>query len=108
MSKLTPNQASLKKNEEFVYKSLLDRRKSKQPKLQVNDLVRVADLKRTFSECDTTNWSLQLYNITEFINETLPSYRFNTLPEQKNEALLKKTKLTGKENKDVMKKLNIT
>ena len=56
-TKLTPIQASLKKNESFVYKNLLDKRKKIKPKFQINDLVRVADLKRTFSKGDTTNWS---------------------------------------------------
>ena len=56
-TKLTPIQASLKKNEGFVYKNLLDKRKKVKPKFQINDLVRTADLKRTFSKGDTTNWS---------------------------------------------------
>ena len=45
-TKLTPIQASLKKNEGFVYKNLLDKRKKMKPKFQVNDLVRTADLKK--------------------------------------------------------------
>ena len=40
---LTPIQASLKKNERFAYKNLLDKRKKNKPKFQANDLVRVAD-----------------------------------------------------------------
>ena len=57
LAKLSPKDASLKKNEGFVYKNLLDKRKRIKPKFQVNDLVRVADLKKTFSKSDTTNWS---------------------------------------------------
>ena len=106
-TKLTPTQASVKKNESFVYQNLLDKRKKIKPKFQINDLVRVADLKKTFSKGDTTNWSYKLYKITEIINETIPSYHFDNLPERYNEALLKKTELTMKENKDVMKKLNL-
>ena len=49
-TKLTPIQASLKKNESFVYQNLLDKRKKIKPKFQINDLVRVADLKKTFSK----------------------------------------------------------
>ena len=74
----------------------------------MNDLVRTADLKKTFSEGDTTNWSYKLYKINEIINDTIPSYHIDNLPERCNEALLKKTELTMKGNKDVMKKLNIT
>ena len=59
-TKLTPIQASLKKNEGYVYINLLDKRKKIKPKFQINDLVRVADLKRTFSKGATTNWSYKL------------------------------------------------
>ena len=69
------------------------------PKFQVNDLVRTADLKRTFSKGDTTNWSHKLYKITEIINDTIPSYKIDNLSERYNESLLKKTELTMKENK---------
>ena len=107
-TKLTPIQASLKKNEGYVYKNLLDKRKKKTPKFQINDLVRTADLKKKFSKSDMTNWSYKLYKITEIINDTIPSYKTDNLPERYNEALLKKTELTMTENNSVMKKLNIT
>ena len=84
-TKLTPIQASLKKNEGFVYKNLLDKRKKITPKFQINDLVRVADLKKTFSKGDTTNWSYKLYKITEIINDTIPSYKIDNLTERCNE-----------------------
>ena len=71
--KLTPIQASLKKNEGYVYKNLLDKRKRITPKFQLNDLVRTADLKKTFSKGDTTNWSYKLYKITETTSDTVPS-----------------------------------
>ena len=106
-TKLTPIQASLK-NEGFFYRNLLDKRKKVKPKFQINDLVRTADLKKTFSKGDMTIWSYNLYEITEIINVTIPSYKIDNLPERYNESLLKKTDLTLEENKDVMKKLNIT
>ena len=106
-TKLSPKDASLKKNEGFVFKNLLDKRKKIKPKYQINDLVRVADLKKTFSKGDTTNWSYKLYKITEIINDTMPSYRLNDLSERYNESLLRKTELSMKENNNVMKKLNI-
>ena len=71
-TKLTPIQASLKKNEGYVYKNLLDKRQKITPKFQINDLVRTADIKRTFSKSDTTNWSYKLYKITEIIKDTIP------------------------------------
>ena len=104
-TKLTPIQASLKKNEGYVYKNLLDKRKKIKPKFQLNDLLRTADLRKTFSKGDTTNWSYTLYKVTEIINDTIPSYKIDNLPERYNESLLKKTELSRKENKDVMKKL---
>ena len=61
-----------------------------------------------FSKGDTTNYSDKLYKITDIINDTIRSYRFDNLPERYNESLLKKTGLRMKENKDVMKKLNNT
>ena len=107
-TKLTPKDASLKKNEGFVYKNLLDKRKKIKPKFQINDLVQVADLKKTFSKGDTTNWSYKLYKITEIINDTVPSYKIDNLSERYNESLLKKTELSLKENDNVMKKLNLS
>ena len=106
-TKLSPKDASLKKNEGFVYKNLLDKRKKVKPKYEIGDLVRTADLKKTFSEGDTTNWSYKMYKITEIINDTIPSYRLDNLKERYNESLLKKTELTMKENNAVMKKLNL-
>ena len=105
---LSPKDASLKKNEGFVYKNLLDKRKKIKPKFQVNDLVRTAHLMKTFSKGDTANWSFKLYKITERINDTIPSYRLDNLPESYNEALLKNTELTLKEKNSVMKKLNLS
>ena len=69
------------------------------PKFQINDLVRAANSKKTFSKGDTTNWSNKLYKITEKINDTIPSYKRDNLKERYNEALLKKTDLTMKEKK---------
>ena len=106
-TKLTPIQASLKKNEGFVYKNLIGKRNKIKPKFKINDRVRTADLKKSFSKGDTTNWSYKLYKITEIVNDTIPSYKINNLPERYNETLLKKTKLTLKENNSVMKKLRL-
>ena len=78
-TKLTPIQASLKKNERFVYNNLLDKRKKKKPKFQVDDLVRTANLEKMFSKGDTTNWSFKLYRTTEIINDTIAAYKINEL-----------------------------
>ena len=81
-TKLTPIQGSLKKIEVCVYKNILNKRKKIKPKFQINDLVRTADLRKTFSKGDTTNWSYKLYKITEMINDTIPNYRLDNLPER--------------------------
>ena len=106
-TKLSPKDASLKKNEGFVYKNLLDKRMIKTPKYEIGDSVRTADLKKMFSKSDTTNWSYRLYKNTEIINDTIPSYKIKNLPERYNESLLKKTNLTIKENNSIMKKLRL-
>ena len=86
---MTPIQASFKENEGFVYKIILDKRKKITPKFQINDLVRTADIKETFSKSDMTNWSYKLYKTTESINNTIPSYRIDDLPERYKDFLLK-------------------
>ena len=50
-----------------MYKNLLDKRRRINPKFPVNDVVRTAVLKKTFSKFDMTNWSYNLYKITEFL-----------------------------------------
>ena len=62
---------------------------------------------KTFSKSDTTNWSYKLYKCTEIINDTIPSYKIDILKERRNEALLKKTELSLKENDSVMEKLSL-
>ena len=104
---MTPIQASVKKKEGFVYKDLYDKRKRIKTKFQIYDLVRTTDLKKTFSKSDTTNWSHKFYKITAIINDTIPSYHIDKLPERYSESLLKQTELTMKENKNVMKTLNL-
>ena len=90
----------MNKNEGFVYQNLLDKRKKIKPKFQVNDLVRVADLKaKRLLRSDTTNWSKKLDKITDIIIDTIPTCHIDNLPERYNEALLKKTELTLKERK---------
>ena len=106
-TKLTPIQTSLKKNEGFVHKNLLDKRKKITPEFQINDLVRTPNLKKTFSKRDTNNWSYKLYKITEIVNDTIPSYHIDNLKERYKNSLLKKTELTLNQNKDVTKKINI-
>ena len=105
--KMTPIQASKKSNEKAVYSNLQDRRVKQKPKLILGQLVRTADIRKVFSKGDSTNWSYNLYTITEVINDTIPSYRINYLPERYNAKLLLPTKLSLEQNNQVMKELNL-
>ena len=106
-TKLTPLQASKKTNEKIVYSNLQDKRRKLNPKYNLGQLVRTADIKRVFSKGDSTNYSYELYTITEVIHNTIPSYRLKYLPERCNENLLLPTKLSLEENNLVMKELNL-
>ena len=106
-TKMTPIQASKKSNEKLVYSNLQDQRVRQQPKFILGQLFRTADIKKVFSKCDSTSWSYYLYNVTEVIHDTIPSYRIDYLPERYNEHLLLPTKLPLDENNKVMKKLNL-
>ena len=103
-TKMSPIQASKKSNESEVYTNLQDKRKKRKPKYKLGDLVRTADTRNIFSKSDSTNWSYKLYTITEIIDDTIPSYRIDFLPERFNETLLK-NKITLDENEVVMQKL---
>ena len=81
-TKKTPNQASKKSNERKVYSNLQDRRVRQKPRFKLGQLVRTADIKRVVSKGGSTNWSYNLYTITEVIRNTIPSYRINYLPER--------------------------
>ena len=107
LTKMTPNQASKKSNEKEVYSNLQGKRRKLNPKSKLGQLVRTADIRKVFSKGDSTNYSYKLYNITEVIHDTIPSYRIEYLPERYNENLLLPTKLTLGENNQVMKELNL-
>ena len=101
---MSPIGGSLKKNEVIVYFILQHKRKKKDSKYALGDLVRTADKRNMFSKFDTTNWSNKLCKITEIIDDTIHSNRINDLPERYNENLLGKSQLTLDENNKVMKK----
>ena len=106
---MTPIHANLKKHEGYVYKKSMDKRKKVKPKLQINDLVRTADLRdKHLLTSDTTIWSYRLYEFIEIVKDTISSYRIDNLPELYNKALLKKTDPTMKENTSIMKKLKLS
>ena len=64
-------------------------------------------LKTVFSRGDSTNYSYNLYTITEVLQNTLPNYKLNYLAERYNQNLLHPRKLTPEQNKQVRKELNL-
>ena len=76
---MAPIQASLQKTEDYVYNILIDKRKKLNTKFQVHDLVRVADLRQTFSKGDTTDWSYKLYKMTQIGNGKTAIYHNDIL-----------------------------
>ena len=106
-TKMTPIQASKKVNEKEVFSTLRDDRVKQKPKFHLSQLVRTADIKRVFSQVDSTDYSYKLYTITEIIHDTIPSYRIDYLPERYNENLLLPTKLSLEQNNQIMKELNL-
>ena len=105
--KMTPVQASKKSNEKEVYSNLKDNREVRKPKFKLGQKVRTSDIRKVFSKSDSTNYSYEVYTITEVIHDTVPSYRIDYLPERYNENLLLPTKLSLDENNRVMKELNL-
>ena len=105
--KTTPFQASIKSNEKEVYSNLQDRRVRLKPKLKLGQLVRTADIKIVFSKGDSTNYSYNLYTISEVIYNTIASYRIDYLHKRYNENLLLLTKLSLEQNNHVMKEVNL-
>ena len=104
---MKPIDASKKSKGKEVYSNLRDDRVKQKPKFKLGQLVPTADIKRVFSKGDSTNYSYNLYTITEIIHDTIQSYRINYLPERYDENLLLPTKLTLDENTQVMKNLNL-
>ena len=72
-TKMKPIDASKKLNDELVYSNLHDQRLKQKPKIKWGQLVRTANNKRVFSMGDSTNWSYELYTITEVFHDTIPS-----------------------------------
>ena len=87
-TKLSATEASKKSNEKLVFSNVSDVREKQHPKFKLGQLVRTADIKKVFSKGDSTNWSYRLYTVTEFLYDTVPSYRINYLSERCNQNLL--------------------
>ena len=67
----------------------------------------MSNLNKTFLKPDKSDWSYKIYEVTEIIFDTILNYKIDDLSERYKEVLLKKTKSTMEENKNVMKNLNL-
>ena len=103
---MTPNQTSKKVKEKEVYSNLQDKRTKLNPKYKSGQLVRTAVIKRVFSTGGSTKYKYNILTITEVLQDTIPSYRIDHLPERYKENLLLPTKLSLDENNQVMKEQN--
>ena len=70
---MTPSQASKKSNEKEVYTNLTGDRRIQTPKYKLGQLIRTADIRKVFSNRDSTNFSYRLHTITEVIHDTIRS-----------------------------------
>ena len=104
---MTPVQPSLEVNEKEVISNLQENRQQIKPKIHQGRLVLTACFKEVFSKGDSTNYSYELYTITEVLHTTIPSHRKKHLPKGFNQNLVLPTKLTLDENNKVMKELNL-
>ena len=95
---MTPIQASKVTNQKKVLNILQDKKKTQKPNFKLGDLVRTADIDKTFSKGDTKNWINKIHMITEKIHETIPTYYIDFLPERYNQYILKKSKPALHEN----------
>ena len=100
---MKPIDASNKSKEKEVYSNLRDDRVNQKPKHILGQLDRTSDIRSVFSKGDSTNYSYEVYTRTEVIDDTIPSYRSNYLPEKNNQNLLLPTELTLEQKKKVMK-----
>ena len=92
------------------FSKIVRQKKKKKPKLRIHDLVRAADLRRTFSKSGSKDWSYRLFEITESFIDTIPIYHISVvdksnssqseqLSDRYKEALLKQKKPVMKRKK---------
>ena len=57
-----------------LFKIILDARKKRKLKFEVKDLVQSADTRSVYSRTETSDWSNDVNDLTEFIASTLPEF----------------------------------
>ena len=80
---MKPLNFSRNNEEKTVYSDRQDERQKQRPKYKSGDLARSTGFKKALNRGDTTNWSFNLYTVTEIIYTTISFYRINYLSENK-------------------------
>jgi len=79
---MTPTEGSDKLNEEYLLEyqeNKVKKIKKKEPKLKIDDIVRISRWKGTFEKGITPNWSFDLYQIVEILKTKPITYRIKDL-----------------------------
>lgn len=80
--KMTPLQASKKKNEKVLLlyqQDKVDKVKSSKPKFKLNDIVRISRTKGVFEKGYTKRWSHELYQVVEVLKTKPITYKIKDL-----------------------------
>ena len=64
-----------------MFIKIFRQKKEKKPKLKIHDVVRTADSEKIFSKEHTNNCLYKLNKIAEIVEDTIPSYLIDKLPE---------------------------
>ena len=64
-------------------------------------------LRKGFSERVTTNWSCEIYTITNTMEDTNPSSQLKTFPVKFTEAILESSKLTKTRKRSINNELEV-
>ena len=104
---MKPFDASKKITDKTVLENILDKRKNRKPQFQFGDLIRTADMKKTFfrNKMQQTSQIIYTQQLKQF-KIKIHHKKNNFLPERYKENLLRSTNLTVDENNKVMKKFN--
>ena len=81
--KMTPVEASKKKNEHLVYRNIypnaLKIKQPETPKFSVGDEVRISKKKKVFEKGYTTRWTEEIFTITKILNTNPITYKIADL-----------------------------
>ena len=84
--KMTPHEASQKKNEERVKRNIEKPMKAKPAKFKLGDTVRVSKLKNLFAKGYTPNWTEEVFEIDQILPTNPITYKLRDLMEEEIEG----------------------